>query len=92
MDGNSYLLEMRKITGRMGRLGLFGGGGQKALEAMSPGALSSIAALPAIVDAVGDQIEIHLDGGIRSGQDVLKSLKSLGYEFHLLFHYSLVLL
>lgn len=38
------------------------------------GAPSSIAALPAIVDAVGDRMEIHLDGGIRSGQDVLKAL------------------
>ena len=38
------------------------------------GALSSIAMLPEIMDAVGDQIEVHLDGGIRSGQDVLKSL------------------
>ena len=38
------------------------------------GALSSIAALPAIVDAVGDRMEIHLDGGIRSGQDVIRSL------------------
>ena len=38
------------------------------------GALSSIAALPAIVDAVGSQIEIHLDSGIRSGQDVIKAL------------------
>lgn len=38
------------------------------------GARSSIQALPDIVDAVGDQIEIHLDGGIRSGQDVLKAL------------------
>jgi len=38
------------------------------------GALSSIRALPAIVDAVGDKIEVHLDGGIRSGQDVLKAL------------------
>lgn len=38
------------------------------------GAPSSIAALPGIVDAVGDKIEIHLDGGIRSGQDVLKAL------------------
>lgn len=38
------------------------------------GALSSIAALPAIVDAVGDQIEVHMDGGIRSGQDVIKAL------------------
>ena len=38
------------------------------------GALSSIAMLPAIMDAVGDQIEVHLDSGIRSGQDVLKAL------------------
>ena len=38
------------------------------------GALSSIAALPAIVEAVGGQIEIHLDSGIRSGQDVIKAL------------------
>jgi len=38
------------------------------------GALSSIRALPAIMDAVGDRIEVHLDGGIRSGQDVLKAL------------------
>ena len=38
------------------------------------GALSSIRALPAIMDAVGDQIEVHLDSGIRSGQDVLKAL------------------
>ncbi len=38
------------------------------------GALSSIRALPAIVDAVGTQIEVHMDGGIRSGQDVLRAL------------------
>jgi L-lactate dehydrogenase (cytochrome) len=38
------------------------------------GAPSSIAALPAIVDAVGQQIEVHMDGGIRSGQDVLKAI------------------
>ncbi|WP_323018926.1 alpha-hydroxy acid oxidase [Castellaniella sp.] len=38
------------------------------------GAPSSIAALPAIVDAVGSQIEVLLDGGIRSGQDVLRAL------------------
>ncbi len=38
------------------------------------GARSSISALPAIVDAVGDRIEVHMDGGIRSGQDVLKAL------------------
>ena len=41
------------------------------------GAQSSIGALPAIVDAVGAQIEIHMDGGIRSGQDVLKA-RALG--------------
>src|SRR6056297_2885607 len=41
------------------------------------GALSAIRALPAIMDAVGDRIEVHLDSGIRSGQDVLKAL-SLG--------------
>ena len=41
------------------------------------GAMSSIAMLPSILDAVGDQVEVHLDSGIRSGQDVLKAL-SLG--------------
>ncbi|MFP3544872.1 alpha-hydroxy acid oxidase [Rhizobium sp. SIMBA_035] len=38
------------------------------------GAPSSISMLPAIVDAAGHRIEIHLDGGIRSGQDVLKAV------------------
>jgi L-lactate dehydrogenase (cytochrome) len=38
------------------------------------GALSSIAKLAPIVDAVGSKIEVHFDGGIRSGQDVLKAL------------------
>ncbi|WP_439271820.1 alpha-hydroxy acid oxidase [Pseudochrobactrum sp. HB0163] len=38
------------------------------------GAPSSISVLPRIVDVVGDKIEIHLDGGIRSGQDVLKAV------------------
>ena len=37
------------------------------------GAQSSIEALPAIVAAVGDKIEVWMDGGIRSGQDVLKA-------------------
>ena len=41
------------------------------------GAPSSIEALPGIVDAVGGQIEVHMDGGIRSGQDVLKA-RALG--------------
>ena len=38
------------------------------------GALSSIRMLPSILDAVGDRIEVHMDSGIRSGQDVLKAL------------------
>ena len=38
------------------------------------GALSSIKALPAILDAVGDKVEVHMDGGIRSGQDILKAV------------------
>lgn len=38
------------------------------------GAPSSISALPAIVEAVGERIEVHMDGGIRSGQDVLRAL------------------
>jgi len=37
------------------------------------GAPSSIAALPAIAQAVGSRIEVWMDGGIRSGQDVLKA-------------------
>jgi L-lactate dehydrogenase (cytochrome) len=43
------------------------------------GAESSINALPRIVDAVGRQIEVHMDSGIRSGQDVLKA-KALGAQ------------
>ena len=38
------------------------------------GAPSSIRVLPEIVDAVGDKIEVLMDGGIRSGQDVLKAM------------------
>jgi L-lactate dehydrogenase (cytochrome) len=38
------------------------------------GALSSIRMLPSILDAVGGDIEVHLDSGIRSGQDVLKAM------------------
>ncbi len=38
------------------------------------GAPSSISALPKIADAVGSEIEIMFDGGIRSGQDVLRAL------------------
>jgi L-lactate dehydrogenase (cytochrome) len=43
------------------------------------GAMTSIKALPLIQDAVGGQIEIHMDGGIRSGQDVLRA-KALGAQ------------
>src|ERR671937_1231034 len=38
------------------------------------GAVSSIRALPEVVDAIGDRLEVWFDGGIRSGQDVLKAL------------------
>jgi L-lactate dehydrogenase (cytochrome) len=38
------------------------------------GAPSSIRALPAIAEAVGSKIEVWMDGGIRSGQDVLKAV------------------
>ena len=40
------------------------------------GAQSSIEVLPAIVDAVGGRTEVLMDGGIRSGQDVIKALAS----------------
>lgn len=38
------------------------------------GATSTIAALPSVMDTVGSDIEVHLDGGVRSGQDVLRAL------------------
>ena len=38
------------------------------------GAPSSISVLPKIVDAVGGEIEVMFDGGIRSGQDVMRAL------------------
>jgi len=38
------------------------------------GAPSSIVALPLIAEAVGHRMEVHMDGGIRSGQDVLKAM------------------
>ena len=41
------------------------------------GVRSSISALPAVVDAVGGDLEVFMDGGVRSGLDVLKAL-SLG--------------
>jgi len=41
------------------------------------GARSSISTLPEIVAAVGDQIEVWLDSGVRSGQDIIRA-KALG--------------
>jgi L-lactate dehydrogenase (cytochrome) len=38
------------------------------------GVRSSISALPGIVDSVGDELEVYLDSGVRSGLDVLKAL------------------
>ncbi|MDG2339910.1 MAG: alpha-hydroxy acid oxidase, partial [Paracoccaceae bacterium] len=38
------------------------------------GAISSIRALEPIVEAVGDKVDVYLDSGIRSGQDVLKAV------------------
>ena len=38
------------------------------------GVISSVAALPRIADAVGGDLELYMDGGVRSGLDVLKAL------------------
>jgi L-lactate dehydrogenase (cytochrome) len=38
------------------------------------GAASSISMLPRVVDAVGSEIEVMFDGGVRTGQDVLRAL------------------
>src|SRR5947208_16489484 len=38
------------------------------------GTPASIRALPAVAEAVGDQIEVLLDGGVRRGSDVVKAL------------------
>jgi L-lactate dehydrogenase (cytochrome) len=38
------------------------------------GAVAALDALPAVVDAVGDRIEVLMDSGIRSGADVIKAL------------------
>lgn len=38
------------------------------------GVRSSVSALPAVVDAVGADLEVYLDGGVRSGLDVLKAM------------------
>ena len=38
------------------------------------GAPATIDTLPKIVDAVGDRIEVHMDGGIRTGQDIMRAI------------------
>jgi L-lactate dehydrogenase (cytochrome) len=38
------------------------------------GAQSTIAALTPIIDAVGNDVEVHIDGGITCGQDILKAI------------------
>jgi L-lactate dehydrogenase (cytochrome)/glycolate oxidase len=38
------------------------------------GTPASVRALPAVVEAVGDQIEVLLDGGVRRGSDVVKAV------------------
>ena len=38
------------------------------------GTISSISALPQILDAVGDKCEVWMDGGIRTGQDILRAV------------------
>ena len=40
------------------------------------GTLSSIRALGKITDKIGDELEVYFDGGIRSGQDIVKALAS----------------
>ncbi|MFT4013308.1 MAG: alpha-hydroxy acid oxidase [Paracoccus sp. (in: a-proteobacteria)] len=47
------------------------------------GAVSSIRMLPEILAAVGDRIEVHLDSGIRSGQDVFKALAMGAHATHI---------
>ncbi|MFG1394940.1 alpha-hydroxy acid oxidase [Xanthobacter agilis] len=55
------------------------------------GTCSSIRALPAIVDAVGAHMEVWMDGGVRSGQDVLKAraLGARGVQIGRAFNYAL---
>ena len=38
------------------------------------GTISSISALPPILDAVGDKCEVWIDGGIKTGQDILRAV------------------
>ena len=47
------------------------------------GAPSTISALPEIVDRVGGSLEVHIDGGIRSGQDVARAMASGARAAHI---------
>src|SRR5213078_4379268 len=47
------------------------------------GAIASLDALPAVVDAVGGELEVLLDSGVRSGADIVKAL-ALGADAVLL--------
>jgi len=51
------------------------------------GAPSAMSVLPRIVDAVGDKLEVLMDGGIRSGQDVAKALAAELDAAHAAFHH-----
>jgi L-lactate dehydrogenase (cytochrome) len=64
-------LEDARIASRLGASALVvSNHGGRQLD----GAPSSISMLPGIADAIGAEVEVMFDGGIRSGQDVLRAL------------------
>jgi L-lactate dehydrogenase (cytochrome) len=64
-------LEDARIASRLGASALVvSNHGGRQLD----GAPSSISMLPGIADAIGSEVEVMFDGGIRSGQDVLRAL------------------
>jgi L-lactate dehydrogenase (cytochrome) len=72
-------LILKGINGRRGRENGAAGAGADAIIVSNHGGRQLDGAVlhrgaAGVVDAVGDRIEVHLDGGIRSGQDVLKAL------------------